>query len=559
MPTSTEHSDTSRAWWRDAVFYQIYPRSFADTNGDGEGDLPGITAHLSHVKSLGADALWLSPFYVSPMADGGYDVADPRDVDPRFGTLADFRDLVEEAHLLGLRVLVDVVPNHFSIEHEWFKAAVIAGPGSTERARFHFRPGKGVDGSEPPNNWISVFGGSAWTRITEPDGSPGEWYLHLFDSSQPDLNWENIEVRADYINTLKFWMDLGVDGFRVDVAFGLAKEPGLPDHRDPQGLVDAIRLDLTDGSPEAMALREYLVDAPFFDRPEVVEIYREWRTLLDTYPGDKMAVAEAWVHPPERALKYVGGDTLHQIFNFNFLVAPWNAAGLRAAIDQTLEVLAPAKVPATWVLNNHDTARVRTRLGGGPTSLEQARALALLAQALPGSLYIFQGEELGLEDADLPNEARQDPVYLRTKGAQLGRDGGRVPLPWSGNTPPYGFGPTGSAPTWLPQPGDWSGFTVAAESADPDSTLNLYRAALQIRHEDPALGEGDRTVEWLPSPEGVLAFGRNPGFVCIANTTQHDQKVNVDGASLVLSSGAAPTITATDVTVAGNTTVWLHV
>ena len=556
---SSHNSSSDRAWWRDAVFYQIYPRSFADTNGDGEGDLPGITAHLNHLQSLGADALWLSPFYTSPMADGGYDVADPRAVDPRFGTLADFRDLVEEAHTLGLRVLVDVVPNHFSVEHEWFKAAVTAAPGSIERARFHFRPGKGVDGNEPPNNWISVFGGSAWTRITEPDGTPGEWYLHLFDSSQPDLNWENIEVRADYINTLKFWMDLGVDGFRVDVAFGLAKEAGLPDHRDPQGLVDAIRLDLTDGSPEAMALREYLVDAPFFDRPEVVDIYREWRTLLETYPGDKMAVAEAWVHPPERALKYVGGDTLHQIFNFNFLVAPWNADDLKAAVNQTLDILAPVNAPATWVLNNHDTARVRSRLGGDALALQQARALALVANSLPGALYIFQGEELGLADVDLPAEARQDPVFIRTKGEQLGRDGGRVPLPWSGNSAPYGFSPSGSAHTWLPQPNDWADSTVEAESSDPSSTLSLYREALRIRHEHPALGEGDGTVQWLDAPEGVLAFARHPGFACVANTTATSQSVGLSGATLLLTSGAEPTIGSDLVTVAGNTTVWLQV
>jgi len=553
----TSQPATTQPWWRDAVFYQVYPRSFADTNGDGEGDLPGVTAHLDHLVKLGADALWLSPFYLSPMADGGYDVADPRAVDPRFGTLADFRDLVEDAHARGLKVLVDVVPNHFSIEHAWFKEALAAPPGSPERQRFHFRPGRGADGSEPPNNWISVFGGSAWTRITEPDGSAGEWYLHLFDSSQPDLNWDNIDVRADYINTLKFWLDLGADGFRVDVAFGLAKEPGLPDHRDPQGLVDAIRLDLTDGSPEAMALREYLLDAPFFDRPEVSDIYREWRTVLDSYPGDRMAVAEAWVHPPERALKYVGGNTLHQIFNFNFLVAPWHALDLREAIDQTLRVLKPAGAPATWVLNNHDTPRVVTRLGGGELGVDKARALSLVAQALPGALYIYQGEELGLADADLPDAARQDPVFLRTNGAQLGRDGGRVPLPWSGNNAPYGFAPAGAAPTWLPQPTDWASKTVAAESSDPDSTLALYRSALALRRDHLALGEGDGTVTWLAAPSDVLAFAREPGFVCLANTGDDAASIEVVG-SLLLSSGAPPEITPTGVVVPANTTVWLQ-
>jgi alpha-glucosidase len=547
-----------RPWWRDAVFYQVYPRSFADTNGDGEGDLPGITAHLDHLVELGANALWLSPFYTSPMADGGYDVADPRAVDPRFGTLADFRDLVEDAHVKNLKVLVDVVPNHFSVEHEWFKVALLSSPGSLERARFHFRPGKGPTGTEPPNNWISVFGGSAWTRIVEPDGSLGEWYLHLFDSSQPDLNWENIEVRADYVNTLKFWLDLGVDGFRVDVAFGLAKEAGLPDHRDPQGLVDAIRLDLTDGSPEAMALREYLVDAPFFDRPEVADIYREWRTVLDAYPGDRMAVAEAWVHPPERALKYVGGDTLHQIFNFNFLVAPWDAADLKEAIDQTLRILAPANAPATWVLNNHDTARVVSRLGGDDLALQQARALALVAQALPGSLYIYQGEELGLADADLPAAARQDPVFIRTQGKQLGRDGGRVPLPWSGASPPYGFSPSGSAPTWLPQPQDWADKTVAAEGSDEYSTLSLYRHALHIRGEHSALGEGDGTIRWLAASDDVLAFAREPGFVAIANTSAAPRTVELTG-TLLLSSGVAPDMAADAVTVPAHTTIWLQV
>jgi alpha-glucosidase len=553
----TSTPEAPRPWWRDAVFYQVYPRSFADSNGDGEGDLPGVTAHLDHLVNLGASALWLSPFYTSPMADGGYDVADPRAVDPRFGTLDDFRELVEQAHLKGLKVLVDVVPNHFSIEHAWFKQAVRAASDSPERRRFHFRAGRGIGGSEPPNNWISVFGGSAWTRITEPDGTLGEWYLHLFDSSQPDLNWDNAEVRADYVTTLKFWLDLGVDGFRVDVAFGLAKELGLPDHRNPQGLVDAIRLDLTDGSSEAAALREYLLDAPFFDRPEISDIYREWRTVLETYRGDRMAVAEAWVHPPERALRYVGGDTLHQIFNFNFLVAPWNAVDLKVAIDQTLGVLKPVSAPATWVLNNHDTPRVVARLGGGDLGLQQARALALVAQALPGSLYIYQGEELGLDDVDLPALARQDPVFRRTNGVQLGRDGGRVPLPWSGTTAPYGFS-DGAAPTWLPQPTDWAAVTVEAESADETSMLELYREALALRREHPALGEGEGTVEWLTAPEGVLAFARQPGFVAIANTTAAPRSVEIVGAFL-LSSGAAPDISDTAVTVAAHTTVWLQI
>ncbi|MFJ9794545.1 glycoside hydrolase family 13 protein [Streptomyces sp. NPDC101145] len=467
-------------WWRDAVIYQVYVRSFADSDGDGIGDLRGVRERLPHVARLGADAVWLTPFYASPQADGGYDVADYRAVDPVFGDLADADALVREAHRLGLRVIVDIVPNHTSDRHPWFQEA-LAGEG---RDRYHFRPGRGPGGSLPPNDWESVFGGPAWTRVAD-----GSWYLHLFAPEQPDLNWENERVRAEFASVLRFWLDLGVDGFRIDVAHGMVKAPGLPDigRREQARLIGAQQL-------------------PFFDQDGVHEIHRAWRRLLDAYgEGDggreRIGVAEAWAPTPERLALYVRPDELHQAFNFHYLRCPWEADALRRVIDESLRATESVGAPATWVLSNHDVVRHATRLGGP----RRARAAALLMLALPGSAYLYQGEELGLpEVADLPDELRQDPAFHRGEGQDGLRDGCRVPIPWTRDGSSYGFGPGGS---WLPQPEGWGALSVEAQTGDPASTLELYRAALRVRREHPALGAGG-PVEWLPVPPGLLAFRR---------------------------------------------------
>ncbi|OEU88162.1 alpha-glucosidase [Streptomyces abyssalis] len=481
-------------WWRDAVIYQVYPRSFADGDGDGMGDLAGVRSRLPYLARLGVDAVWLSPFYASPQADGGYDVTDYRAVDPRFGELSDAAALIEDAHGLGLRVIVDIVPNHSSDRHEWFRRALEDGPGSPARGRYHFRPGKGGDGGLPPNDWESVFGGPAWTRVKEPDGTPGEWYLHLFAPEQPDFNWEHPAVHDEFRTVLRFWLDLGVDGFRVDVAHGLVKAEGLPD----TGRTGQLRL---------------LGNArlPFFDQDGVHEIYRDWRRVLEEYPGERIGVAEAWAPSSGRTALYVREDELHQAFNFHYLQTGWDAEALRAVVSESLEAMRPVAAPATWVLSNHDVVRHRTRLGGG---LPRARAAALLMLALPGSAYVYQGEELGLpEVTELPDEARQDPSFFRDNGQEGLRDGCRVPLPWERRGSSFGFGDDGS---WLPQPEDWGELSVAAQTGSPGSTLELYRTALRLRREHPGLGAGE-SVEWLPAPEGVIAFRRD-GFVCAANT-----------------------------------------
>ena len=502
---------TETAWWRDAVIYQVYPRSWADSDGDGIGDLPGITARLGHLTWLGVDAVWLSPFYRSPQRDGGYDVSDYRDVDPRFGTAADFDALLTRAHELGLRVLVDLVPNHTSSDHAWFQAALTAAPGSPERARYLFRDGKGENGNEPPNNWTSVFGGPGWTRVTEPDGSPGQWYLHLFDVSQPDLDWTNAEVREELESVLRFWLDRGVDGFRIDVAHGLIKTEGLPDADLPYGFA-------TD--PTSLS--------PMWDQPGVHDIYRRWRTITDEYarPGedaDRILCAEAWVKPADALAHYVRADELHQSFNFEFLMTPWLAEDLRDTITTTLTAAEAVGAPQTWVLSNHDVVRHATRLGYEQTpglkpprgigaedpqpdaalGLRRARAATTVMLGLPGSAYVFQGEELGLPEATrLPDAVRQDPTWERSNHTQHGRDGCRVPMPWEGSTPSLGFGP--GAETWLPQPAEYGALAVDRQRGIEDSTLELYRHLLALRRE-LRLGRGSLT--WYDAgSDDVLAF-----------------------------------------------------
>ena len=498
-------------WWSDAAVYQVYPRSFFDENGDALGDLAGVQSKLSYLLELGINAIWLSPFYPSPQHDSGYDVADQRGVDPMYGVMTDVDELIESAHELGLKIMVDLVPNHVSIEHPWFAAALASSPGSVERSRFHF-----VDSSDgPQNNWASMFGGPAWTRIAEKDGSPGQWYLHVFDSSQPDLNWTNPEVAADWISTLKFWLDAGVDGFRVDVAHGLAKDMTYANLPDPIGLTQALRFDLDDGSPEAAARRLLIENSGFFDRDELQEIYRTWREVLDSYPGDRMAVCEAWV-PAHRAGRYVSPTSLHQIFGFDFLVVPWDSEIMQDTIYRAIAAVEVVGAPPTWALSNHDSPRVVTRLGGGLKGLARARALAMVAHALPGCVYVYQGEELGLPDAPLADSDRQDPVFFRTNGSQKGRDGARVPLPWSGNQPPYGFTESVN-PTWLPQPRDWAQLTVSSQQDQPSSTLSLYSQSLKLR-----AGFTGAASFMESGDSAVMIFHRDQGIYCVINTGNNE-------------------------------------
>jgi alpha-glucosidase len=530
-------------WWRSAVIYQVYIRSFADNNGDGVGDIAGIRSRLPYLKSLGVDAIWINPWYKSPMADHGYDVADFRAIDPRFGTLADAERLITEAHEHGIRVIPDIVPNHTSDQHAWFQAALAAGPGSAERERYVFRPGRGPEGTEPPNDWVSCFGGPAWTRL--PDG---DWYLHLFAPQQPDLNWQHHEVRAEFESILRFWFSRGVDGFRIDVAHGLIKHPELPDL--PPSAEPAVTGPLT----RRDEIRRH-IDHPHWDRDEVHEIYRAWRKVADEFPGDRSFVAEAWADTPERLAAYVRRDGLHTAFNFDFLMCGWDAKDLRAVIDDSLTMLGTVGAPATWVLSNHDVMRHPSRYGrtalqrwivnarfepDGPLDLDlgtrRARAAALLMLALPGGAYVYQGEELGLPEVEnLPEAALQDPIWERSGHTDRGRDGCRVPIPWSGQAAPYGFSPArATADPWLPQPSDWAALTVEAQTGDPASMLELYRTALRIRREHPALGDG--TMTWLDAPEGILAFSREPGLTCVVNLSAEPYELPAHS-QLLLSSG----------------------
>ncbi len=559
---SRDQSGTTRddqAWWRDAVIYQVYPRSWADADGDGIGDLPGITSRLGHLAALGVDAVWLSPFYTSPQHDAGYDVADFRDVDPIFGTLADADALVARAHELGLRVVVDIVPNHTSDEHAWFREALLTPPGSAARARYLFRDGRGEDGELPPNNWQSMFGGPAWSRVTEPDGTPGQWYLHLFDSTQPDLDWTNPEVRDELESVLRFWLDRDVDGFRIDVAHGLVKADGLPD--GPEDF---------DSANQATALQ------PMFDQPGVHEIYRSWRRLVDEYAHadgerrDRLLCAEAWVLPLESLAEYVRPDELHQSFNFSFLMTPWIAGELRTAIDEGLSSVAAVGAPQTWVLSNHDVVRHASRLGYPPRpgrnrtqgigpgdpqpdaalGLHRARAATALMLALPGSAYLYQGEELGLPEATLlPDDARQDPTWERSGRTSPGRDGCRVPVPWEADRPSFGFGPTDA--TWLPQPEVYGLLAADRQDGVEGSTLELYRTLLRVRRER-GLGHGELT--WADvAPADVLAFevSSEAGATAVLTNLGADPVPIPPGSRVLAASGPLP-----GSTLPTDTTIW---
>ncbi|MFP5023279.1 glycoside hydrolase family 13 protein [Pseudonocardia phyllosphaerae] len=553
---SAEHD-----WWRDAVVYQVYIRSFADGNGDGTGDLAGLRSRLGHLARLGVDALWINPWYPSPLADGGYDVADYRAINPMFGDTAQAEAFLTEAHEHGLRVLLDIVPNHHSDEHEWFRAALAAGPGSPERDRYVFRDGRGEFGEVPPNNWESMFGGPAWQRVVGADGRPEQWYLHLFDVRQPDVNWENPEVRADFETTLRFWFDRGVDGFRIDVANAMVKQDGLPD------LVENVN-DVQDGGH------------PYLDRDGVHDVYRSWRRIGDSYDPPRVFVAEAWVPDPQRLARYLRPDELQTAFGFNFLTAAWLADDLRNNIDDAIAENTAVGAPATWVLSNHDVCRHPSRLAREPEAgrgwnlvdvaglpadpelgLRRARAATLLMLALPGTAYLYQGEEFGLPEVeDIPVDRLDDPTWELSGHTDRGRDGCRVPLPWVAGEPGFGFAATAptSAPAepWLPQPPVFARHAADVVEADPDSTLHLYRDALAIRRAHPALGGGGLT--WQDSPTGTLAFSRtgddgSGGFTALVNVSSAPVSLPED-AEVLLTSGP---LTARG-EVPADTTVWLR-
>ena len=541
-PVSTE----GRVWWRHAAIYEIYIRSFADGNGDGVGDLAGVRSRLPYLRDLGVDAIWFTPWYVSPMADGGYDVADYRAIDPAFGTLEEAESLIADALELGIRTIIDIVPNHVSDRHPWFLAALAAGPGSPERDRFWFRPGSGLDGNEPPTGWVSEFRGVPWTRTVDAGGKPGDWYLHLFTAEQPDLNWEHPDVRAEHESILRFWFDRGAAGVRIDSAALLVKDPGLPE------------------VPEDPAPGGH----PIHDRDALHDIYRDWRSIAETYPGDRVLVGEVWLADIDRFARYLRPDELHTAFNFDFMTQPWDAASLRTSIDATLAAHAPVGAPATWVLSNHDVTRPVTRYGrkdssfafarkrfGSPTDTalgrRRARAAALLTAALPGSLYIYQGDELGLDEVDVPLDEIRDPMHARSGGVDPGRDGCRVPLPWDGTSAPFGFSPPDAhGDPWLSQPARWAELTVSRQDADPTSMLNLYRDALRIRRAEPGLGDG--LFSWLPSAPDVLAFARGPDLISMTNLSSDALQLPPHEAVLLASADLS------DGRLPPDATVWLR-
>jgi alpha-glucosidase len=476
-------------WWRSAVLYQIYVRSFADSDGDGIGDLPGIRRRLPYLRELGVDGIWLTPFYPSPGADHGYDVSDYVDVDPRFGTLDDFDGLVADAHGLELRIVVDIVPNHTSSEHVWFRNALSA-PDHPDRARYLFRAGR--DGG-PPNTWSSAFGGSAWTL----DPTTGDYYLHFFAPEQPDLDWHCAQVQADFEDILRFWLDRGVDGFRIDVAQALFKAQDLHDMEEP-------------------VPRPRFADwVTAVGQPELHPLYRRWREIADSYPGDRMLVGEIVLENQETIAAYIRPDELQLAFNFAFLFAEWDATALRTTIDRTRTALHAVGAPATWVQENHDVPRLPSRYGDGAEGLSRARAAALLLYALPGTAFVYQGQELGLEEVELPDELRQDPIFFRTNGERLGRDGCRVPIPWERDGPGLGFT---TARPWLPQPVEWTEQSVAVQRDDPGSMLSLHRAALSLRRANDALRSG--SFAWLDGQPDSLIFERraeDEAVVCVVN------------------------------------------
>ncbi|MGZ4458377.1 MAG: alpha-amylase family glycosyl hydrolase [Nocardioidaceae bacterium] len=466
-------------WWCDAVVYQVYLRSFADADGDGTGDLPGVLAHLDHLVDLGVDALWLNPFYVCGDADAGYDVVDHRAVDPALGSLDDVDALVAAAHARGLRVVGDVVANHVSMHHPWFVEARRGGPGHPARSRFHVAPGRH---GGPPADWGSLFGGPAW----EPFGD-GEWYLHLFDVEQPDLNWDHPDVVADVERTIRFWLDRGMDGLRFDAAGALAKAPGYP--------------------PVPAGPRHPGDDHPFSDRPEVHEVYRRFARQLAERP-DRFGVAEVW-GPPWVGEPYLRPDELQQAFAMDLVFTPLDAAALGATVRGYLDAAVRQGRRPAWVHGNHDVTRAAGRWGR-----EGALAVLLVLLALPGATYLYAGDELGLPEVRLRDEDLRDPTWQRSGGTERGRDGARVPLPWTtAAAGHHGFAPDGTAATWLPQPEGWGDLSVQAQRDRRWSPLAVVRSALAARGplRDAPL------PTWLVDEGDVLAFRRGD-VTCVLGT-----------------------------------------
>lgn len=534
----------SSPWWRDSVVYQLYVRSFADSDGDGIGDLDGVTQRLDYIARLGVDALWLNPCYPSPNNDGGYDVADYTDIDSALGGLPAFELLLKAAHDRGLRVLMDLVPNHCSSQHPWFQAALASPPGSAARARFHFRDGLGVDGSQAPNNWRSTFSGPAWTRVVHPERGPEQWYLHSFDSTQPDFNWDNPEVGDLFAQVLRTWFDRGVDGFRIDVAYAMVKHPDLPDIERPD-------------------------DNPYsWNQPGVHAIFERWRGIAAEYDRELPLIGEVWL-PPEQAVDYIRPGRLQQAFFFDLMLQPWSREAFRTSIDATVTNVPDGGGVPTWALNSHDVHRSVSRYGlvtAEPMTTDdanarrsrprgvvdvalgvrRARAAALLLLALPGSVYLYQGEELGLPEVlDIPPDARRDPIWHRSGGVEHGRDGSRVPLPWEAGSPSFGFSPAGASPPWLPQPDWYAAFAAASQESEAGSTLQLYRAALATRR---AVFSGER-LQWLDlGRDDVLAFRRGDG-ICVTVFGSEPFAVPSELGEVVLSSSESAS---------GDVTLWLR-
>lgn len=542
------NSQVTEQWWRTGVVYQVYVRSFADGNGDGTGDISGLRDRLGYLNELGVDALWINPWYASPLRDGGYDVADYRRIDERFGTVEEVEMLISEAHELGIKIIADLVPNHTSTDHVWFQEALTSEPGSAARDRYIFKEGKGNDAEVPPTDWTSVFGGSTW----EPVGD-GTWYLHLFDVSQPDLNWENEEVRAEFDSVFRFWLDRGIDGFRIDVAHGMVKDQDFPDV----------------GRTVAILEVEVTENHPFWDRDGVHEINRRWRKILDSY-DNRMMVAEAWV-PPERLPLYLREDEYQQSFNFDLLSAEWKASEFADIIERSVRAAEEVGAASTWVLSNHDVMRHATRYGldagvkwrkwpvTGPVKAldvgrgnKRARAACLITMSLPGSTYVYQGEELGLPEVwDLPEEVLDDPTWLRSGKTEKGRDGARVPLPWKPTGESFGFGAGGS---WLPQPESFGPLNAASQADDPDSMLSLYRRATAVRSE---LLVDDQSFEPVDMGNDVLAYQR--GSVLVVANMGPEAIDMPEGEVLLSSAPGSPDGPSGDSNrLEADTAVWLH-
>ena len=513
------------SWWRNAVFYQVYVRSFADSNNDGVGDLPGITSRLDYLRSLGVDGLWLTPFYPSPQRDHGYDVADYYGVNPEYGTLDDFARLVEEAHRRGIKLLIDIVPNHTSSRHPWFEAA-LSGGDDPHRTRYYFVPGRD---DAPPNNWQSAFGGPAWTRL---DGAP-EWYMHLFAPEQPDLNWWNPAVPAEFRKIITYWLDRGADGFRIDVAVSLHKRRDLADrplvpHR-------------TTGLPTTAPGFEII------DQPEVHEVYRDWRHITGTYEPERVLVGE--IFDPGRQSRYIKQDELHMAFAM--MDRRWDASAWKQAIDVYRHAVSRSTSLPSWTQSNHDVIRHVTRLGGDGLGRERAKASALLLLGLPGQYFIYQGEELGLEEAFVPPERREDPLYIHTNGRHQGRDGCRVPMPWRQHEPNAGFS---TAPPWLPTPAAWDRNAVDAQARSTTSVLSLYRRLLEIRR-----GLARRLparMEWEAVPKDCLMYHRGPLSVA-CNFGHRPLELDQPGRLLI---GSTPGVrrSATGLLMPPNSAAWLE-